>query len=192
MQKISFTDAFKYPFRRPKRLLYASWVLVPVIGWLALYGYIVRITNEFIEGKYEGLPQLHFMEDLKLGFWMLLKSIPFYTVYCIPIVLVTIYNETAGDILNLLLGFFMLPVLTTNFYRKQTVESFFEIGKLKCITNNLGDYLAVMIKQYVLLIVFLILTIILVGIPALYFAGMIFAANFYGRIVENKKIDQVM
>ncbi|HII01527.1 TPA: DUF4013 domain-containing protein [Methanosarcinaceae archaeon] len=166
-------------------------MLFPVIGWLSLFGYIIRITNEFIEGKYEGLPQLHFMEDLKLGFWMLLKSIPFYIVYCIPITLAIIYDETTGQILNFLIGFFVLPVLTINFYRKQTVESFFEFSKLKYVKNNFGDYLFVMIKQYALIIVFLILSIFLVGIPALYFAGMIFTANFYGRVVE-KKIGKVM
>ncbi len=84
---------------------------------------------------------------------------PFYIVYCIPIVLVTIYDKTAGDILNLLLSFFVLPVFTINLYRKQTVGSYFEFSKLKDVMSNLGDYLAVMIKQYVLLIVFLILSI---------------------------------
>lgn len=191
MEKISFTDAFKYPFRRPKRLLYALWVLIPVIGWLALFGYTIRITNKFIEGKYEGLPRLYFVKDLKFGFWMLLKSIPFYIVYCIPIVLASIYNENAGDILNLLLSFFVLPVLTINFYRKQTVESFFEFSKLKYVISNLGDYLLVMIEQYALIIVFFILILFLVGIPALYFASMIFTANFYGRVVE-RKTDQAM
>ncbi|WP_440955631.1 DUF4013 domain-containing protein [Methanosarcina sp. Mfa9] len=186
MQKISFTDALKYPFRKPKRLLYVLWALLPVIGWFALFGYIVRITNEFIEGKYEGLPQLHFMEDLKLGFWMFLKSLPFSIVFCIPIVLVMYYDETTADILNLLLSFFVLPVLTINFYRKQTVGSFFEFSKLKYVMNNLGDYLVVMIKQYALIIVFLVFILFLVGIPALYFASTIFTANFYGRVVEKK------
>ncbi|MCQ1535720.1 DUF4013 domain-containing protein [Methanosarcina sp. KYL-1] len=172
-------------------------MLFPVFGWFALFGYIIRINNEFVEGKYEGLPQLHFMEDLKLGFWMLLKSIPFSIVYCIPVVLATFYDETAANILSFVLSFFVLPVLTVNFYRKQTVESLFEFSKLKYVMNNLGDYLFVMIKQYVLIFIFLILSIVLVGIPAIYFAGTIFAANFYGRVVEKNtagfcKTDQVL
>lgn len=161
-------------------------LFVPIIGWFALFGYIVRLINEFIEGRYEGLIKLDFMEDLKLGFMVFLKSLPFYIIYFI-ITSATIYvNETFGNIVNLLLGFFVVPILAVNFKRKQTVESFFEFNILKNVTDNLGDYILAILKQWVLFFVFLVLSLVLIGIPAMYFTGSIFIANFYGNFVEQK------
>lgn len=186
IETISFPEAFKYPFKTPKRLLYALLLFVPIIGWFALFGYIVRLINEFIEGRYEGLIKLDFMEDLKLGFMVFLKSLPFYIIYFI-ITSATIYvNETFGNIVNLLLGFFVVPILAVNFKRKQTVESFFEFNILKNVTDNLGDYILAILKQWVLFFVFLVLSLVLIGIPAMYFTGSIFIANFYGNFVEQK------
>ncbi len=82
METISFSDAFKYPFKTPKRLLYALWLIIPILGWFALFGYIVRLVNEFVEGRYEGLIKLDFMEDLKLGFITFLKSSSFLHRIC--------------------------------------------------------------------------------------------------------------
>lgn len=191
MEKIDFITALKYPFNRPKRLLYALWMLVPIIGWLALFGYVVRIVNEFIEGKYEELPQLHFTDDLKLGFSMFLKSLPFYIVYAVLVAGIMVIDEDIANILSFLLGFFVLPILSVNFYRKQTVGSYFDFGKFGYVMNNIGDYIITMLKQYATSIIFLVLSIVLIGIPALYVTSMIFAANFYGRFVE-EQAEQVL
>ena len=191
MEKIDIITALKYPFNRPKRLLYALWILVPIIGWLALFGYVVRIVNEFIEGKYEELPQLHFTDDLKLGFSMFLKSLPFYIVYAVLVAGIMVIDEDIANILSFLLGFFVLPILSVNFYRKQTVGSYFDFGKLGYVMNNIGDYIIAMLKQYATSIIFLVLSIVLIGIPALYVTSMIFAANFYGRVVE-EQAEQVL
>ena len=186
IETISFSEAFKYPFKTPKRLLYALLLFVPIIGWLALFGYVVRLINEFIEGRYEGLIKLDFIEDLNLGFMVFLKSLPFYIIYFI-ITSATIYvNETFGNIVNLLLGFFVVPILAINFKRKQTVESYFEFNILKNVTDNLGDYIVAILKQWALFFVFLVLFLVLVGIPAVYFTSSIFIANFYGNFVEQK------
>jgi len=52
--------------------------------------------------------------------------------------------------------------------------------------DNLGDYVVTLLKQYVLSIVFLILSIVLIGIPALFFTNSILIANFYGNYIEQK------
>ena len=187
METISFSDAFKYPFKTPKRLLYALWLIIPILGWFALFGYIVRLVNEFVEGRYEGLIKLDFMEDLKLGFITFLKSLPFYITYVAIVFAATFVNETLGNLVNLLLGFFVVPILVVNFFRKQTLESFFEFQLLDIVRNNLGDYVMAVLKQYALVIIFAILSIVLVGIPAMFFTNSIFIANFYGRLVEQKR-----
>jgi len=186
METISFSDAFKYPFRTPKRLLYVLWLFIPVIGWLILFGYGVRLVNEFIEGRYEGLIKLDFMEDLKLGFITFLKALPFYILYIAIVFAATFVNETLGNLVNFLLGFFVVPILVVNFFRKQTIESFFEFQLLDIVRGNLGDYIIAVLKQYALIIIFAILSIVLIGIPAIFFTNSIFIANLYGRLVEQR------
>jgi hypothetical protein len=180
------SDAFKYPFKTPTRLLYALLLLIPIVGWLILFGYVVRLVNEFIEGRYEGLIKLEIIEDLKLGFITFLKALPFYIAYIIVISVAGYINESLASLVSLLLSFFVIPILMVNFYRKQTIQSFFEFDLLSAVKDNLGDYIIMILKQIGLSIVFLILSIILIGIPALYFTSSIFAANFYGNFIEQK------
>src|SRR5512141_103567 len=123
METISFSDALLYPFKEPKRLLYALLLLIPILGWLILFGYIVRLVNEFIEGRYGGLIKLDFMGDLKLGFVTFLKALPFYILYTVIVFAAIYINETLGNLVSLLLGFFVVPILVVNFLRKQTIES---------------------------------------------------------------------
>lgn len=186
VETISFSKAFMYPFKTPERLLYVLLLFVPIIGWLALYGYFVRLINEFIEGKYEGLIKIDFMEDLKLGFTLFLTSLPFHIIYYIIMSAVIYVNEFLGNLISLLLGVFVIPILAVNFKRKQTVESYFEFNILKNVTDNLGDYIVAILKQWALFFVFLVLSLALVGIPAMYFTGSIFISNFYGNFVEQK------
>ncbi|HII79785.1 MAG TPA: DUF4013 domain-containing protein [Methanosarcina sp.] len=161
-------------------------LIVPIIGWLALFGYIVRLINEFAEGRYEGLIKLDFMEDIKLGLMMFLKALPFYIIYAIILYAATYVSETFGNLVSLLLGVFVIPMLAVNFFRKQTVESFFEFDILNVVRDNLGEYIITVLKQYALGIVFLILSIVLVGIPGMFFTNSIFIANMYGRLVEKR------
>jgi hypothetical protein len=137
IETISFSEAFKYPFKTPKRLLYALLLIVPIVGWFALFGYSVRLVNEFIEGRYEGLIKLDFMEDLKLGFMVFLKALPFYIVYVIILFAATYVSEAFGNLVSLLLGFFVIPMLAVNFFRKQTIESFFEFGVLNVVKEKI-------------------------------------------------------
>ncbi|WP_235284314.1 DUF4013 domain-containing protein [Methanosarcina sp. 1.H.A.2.2] len=147
IETITFSEAVKYPFKVPQRLLYILLLFIPIIGWLALFGYVVRLVNEFIEGRYEGLIKLDFMEDLKLGFMVFLKSLPFYIAYTVVLFATMYVNETLGNIVNLLLGFFVIPMLAVNFFRKQTVESFFEFDILNVVRDNLGEYIITVLKQ---------------------------------------------
>jgi hypothetical protein len=126
------------------------------------------------------------MEDLKLGFVTFLKALPFYILYTAIVFAVIFVNETLGNLVSLLLGFFVVPILVVNFFRKQTIESFFEFQLLDIVRDNLGDYIIAVLKQYALIIVFFILSFILVGIPAMLFTNSIFVANLYGRLVEQR------
>jgi hypothetical protein len=81
---------------------------------------------------------------------------------------------------------FIAPILIVNFFRKQTIESLFEFEILKVVKDNFGDYVMAILKQLVLSIIFVILSVVLIGIPALYFTNSIFIANLYGNYIEQK------
>lgn len=186
IETLSFSDAFKYPFKTPTRLVYALLLLIPILGWLVLFGYVVRLVNEFIEGRFEGLIKLEIVDDLKLGVITFLKALPFYIAYLIIIFIASYISSSLGSLVSFLLAFFVVPILMVNFFRKQTIESFFEFDLLNVVKDNLGDYIMIVLKQIALTIVFLILSFILIGIPALYFTSSIFVANFYGNYIEQK------
>ena len=186
IETVSFSDAIKYPFKAPKKLLYALLLLIPILGWLIILGYIVRQVNEFIEGRYEEPLDIALIEDLKLGAITFVKALPFGIAYVIVILAITYVSPTLGSLISLLLEIFVVPILMVNFFRKQTIESFFEFDIFNVAKNNLEDYIVTALKQYILLIVFAILSIILIGIPAMILTYSMLIANFYGRSIEQK------
>lgn len=185
IETISFSDALKFPFKTPVRLLYVLWLIIPILGWLVLFGYVVRLINEFIDGNYEGLIKLEFVDDLKLGAGMFVKALPFYVLYFIVLSAVIYLNDALGTLIQLL-AIFIVPLLAVNFFRKQTISSFFEFDVLNVAKDNLGEYITTVIKQIILSIIFAILSIIIIGIPAFYFTSSIFIANFYGKFIAQK------
>jgi hypothetical protein len=184
--KLNFKTAFKYPFNRAKGMWNILWLLLPIIGWLVLGGYGIRIVQEFSKGKFKQLPILSFKSDLKLGFFMFLKSLPFVIVYVIILIILTVINPWLRGVIQVLLSIFVVPILIINFLNKETVSSLFEFKILKSVFTNLGDYVIAMLKSILLGLVFLLMIVILVGIPAGSFTKNIFMADFYRRNVKVK------
>lgn len=181
---LEFRKAFYYPFNRAKGLLNILWFFLPIFGWFALGGYGVRIVQEFSKGKFKQLPVMDFFNDLKLGFMMFLKALPFMILYIILVMGIDRIDIWFSLGVRILLGFFVVPILTINFLNKQTVGAYFEFGILKSVFSNLGDYLMVVLKSIALAVIFLIMWIVLVGIPAGTFTQYIFLADFYKRRVK--------
>ena len=181
---VGFGNAFKYPFRRMKGMLNFLWILIPLLGIFIFYGYLTRIVKEFSAGKFEQLPEGSFGGDLKLGFFMFLKSIPFILAYGIIIFVLGLVSPWAGMAANFLISILVTPILTVNFMNKETIGSYFEFKIVGAVFKNLGDYLIAFLKTIGLAIIFLIMFIVLVGIPSLYFTTYIFMADFYRRNVK--------
>lgn len=151
---------------------------------LAFMGYKIKIAQEFCNGKFEQLPTFKFGSDLKLGFFMFLKTIPLIVAYIVIIMIAEKIGTTVSSAVSFVIGFFMLPILFMNFFNKQTVASLFEFKITSSVFNNLGDYFMVMLKSIGLGIVFLLMWIVLIGIPAGSFSKNIFLADFYRRNVK--------
>ena len=183
MTELNFKTAFKYPFNRAKGMWNILWLFLPIIGWFTLSGYGIRIVQEFSKGRFKKLPILEFKNDLKLGFFMFLKSIPFILMYILLIIILSRIHpwlETSRIFFEL----FIIPILSINFINKMTVNSFFEFRIMKYVFNNLGDYIMVLLKSILLGLIFFIMWIVLVGLPAGTFTKNIFLADFYRRRIK--------
>lgn len=180
MKVLDFETAFKYPFKRAVGLLNILWIFLPIIGWFALGGYTITIIKHFIKGDFKELPKLNFNRDISLGFFMFLKAIPFMVIYALIQVGLGRFPY-AGLIGLLFISLFILPMLIMNFFKKETVGSLFEFGKVSAVFENFGEYLMVVLKSIALQIIFLIMIIVLVGIPAGSFTKNIFFADFYRK-----------
>tara|TARA_Y100000310_G_C20416037_1_gene684353 strand:- start:14 stop:565 length:552 start_codon:yes stop_codon:yes gene_type:complete len=182
--ELDFKTAFKYPFNRPKGMLNILWILLPIIGWFVLGGYLIRIVQEFIKGRFKRLPQLNFKDNLNLGFFMFLKAIPFVLAYMIVMGSLNTISLWVGIPIRILLEIFVVPILFINFFNKETIQSLFEFKILKVVYNNIGNYILVILKSIALALIFLIMIIVLVGIPAGSFTKNIFLADFYRRKIK--------
>jgi hypothetical protein len=181
---LDFGSAFSYPFNRYKGMLNILWIFLPIFGWFALGGYGVRIVKGFLEGKFKELPFFSFSSDMKLGFFMFVKALPFFIAYVFVFGILDAITQGFSSLLEFLFVIFVMPVLTINFFRKETVVSYFEFDLIKIVFKNFGEYMIALLKSIGLYLIFFIMIIILVGIPALAFTFYIFFAEFYRRYVK--------
>jgi hypothetical protein len=183
MKKLDFKSAFNYPFNKAKKMWNILWILLPIVGWFVLGGYGIRIIKEFSKGKFKQLPALKFKKDLNLGFMMFLKSLPFILIY---ILISTLLIEISSwlEVVDIIFKIFAMPILFIHFFNKETIGSLFEFKILKAVFDDIGDYVIVLLKSILLGLIFLVMTIILIGLPAGAFTKNIFLADFYRRKVK--------
>jgi hypothetical protein len=164
-------------------MLNILWILLPIIGWFALGGYIITIIKHYIKGDFKELPKFNFGRDANLGFFMFFKAIPFMFAYMI-VQSVLSFVPVVGLIVTFLISLFVVPILTMNFFNKETVGSYFEFSKVSAVFENFREYIIVVLKSIALQVIFLLMIIVLVGIPAGQFTKNIFFADFYGRFAK--------
>lgn len=190
MTTLTFTQAFKYPFNRARGMWNILWIFVPFIGWFALGGYTIRITQEFLKGEFNQLPTFSFKSDMDLGLSMFLKSLPFILAYIVANTILGEIGSIGGGLgaitglITFIFDLFVLPILFMNFMHKMTVDSLFEFDIAKVVYNNLSDYAEAILKSFGLGVIFAIMSVVLVGIPAGAFTKNIFLADFYRRNVK--------
>jgi len=175
MKTINFEKAFSYPFAKSSRLLNFLWVLLPLIGWFALYGYTVRIIKGFTEQKFKQMPALELGEDISLGFFMFLKSIPGFLVIWAALFLTTLIPFIGIPLY--IIAIIMMPLLIVHFIVKQTVVSLMEYSELKVIFSDFADYLIALIKGILAGMIYLVIMGIPVGLVVL--LGFVMKINFW-------------
>jgi len=89
-----------------------------------------------------------------------------------------------GSLITILISLFVVPMLAINFFNKETVSSSFELDKVKPVFEHLGDYIIAVLKSIAIALIFALMSIILVGIPAHAFTKNLFLADFYRRYAK--------
>lgn len=180
---LDFQTGLKYPWGKPKRLFYILWILIPIIGWLALIGYAKKIINMIVKGKTKELPEFgSFADNLTKGFMIIIMLIPLLIVFFL-----ISYIPQIGITLTILFGLFLVPWLFINLMEKYTVAATFEWGEaVNVVFGNFSDYVVTLIKSIGYSIIYGLLSLILVGIPCQFFGKNIFFADFYARYSKKK------
>ncbi|MBU4502008.1 MAG: DUF4013 domain-containing protein [Nanoarchaeota archaeon] len=172
----TFKAGLKYPWGNPKRLWNVLWVLIPIIGWLALLGYCQSIVRAIVAGNKTGLPEfVGFGDNLKRGFILFVKILPlmiaYNLVYSIPGI---------GFLTGFIAEVFFIPYLVINLFVTDKFEESFNLKKTwNAVFNNLGDYFTAYLKTIGFVILYGLLSIILIGFPGFLFGQLFFLVEFY-------------
>lgn len=188
MEILDFKTAFKYPLNRPVGMLNILWLFVPIFGWFALWGYAAVIIRGFLKGEFRELPLLDFVPHMKLGFYLFVRYIPFMLAYGVVSAILGSFESSFIAFAQFIAELFLLPLVCVNFMYKGTVASSFEFSLVKVVFDDLGEYCIVLGKSFALGFIYLVMSIILIGIPAGAFTNSIFLADFYRRKIKNNAV----
>jgi hypothetical protein len=176
MSKENFIEGLKYPWKNPKRLWNILWILIPILGFFAIIGYIRKIVLELLKENKEGLPEFgDFWDNLKIGFKLFIYIIP--TMVLLSLIELIPF---IGSPISYLISFFLLPWLFINLYVKGEFNAIWEIRKaFEEVTNRFLDYLVAFLKTIGFGIIYIIASFILIGIPCYTFGSMYYLVDFY-------------
>jgi len=177
---LSFKDGLRYPWGEPKRLWYILWVLVPILGWLALLGFVQKIVRSLIGGNDKTLPDFGSLgENFVDGFWVFVKLIPLIIVYQL-VVLVLGFIPVFGWFAIMFIAWILMPYLILHFLNTGKFEDTFALKKTwDTVFGDFVGYLIAMLKTIGFGLIYGVLMLVLVGIPCYAFGSSVFLAEFY-------------
>lgn len=173
-----FLEGLLYPWRKMGKLWNILWLLIPIIGWLAILGYVKKIVNELVKGKNKGLPEFgKFGKNLVDGFWIFIKFIP-WTI----LIMVISRIPQVGGLINTFIYIFILPYLTIHFFVTGKFEDLFAFKKVANeVFNNIKEYFIAFLKTIGFGVIYYALSLVLIGIPCLTFGSYYYLAEFYAK-----------
>ncbi len=174
-------DALNYPFKKLSRIWSFYWILIPIIGFLAVTGYIVKIIQNLIAGNDKELPKWgKFGENLGKGFFLFL-----YALVIGVVAMVVNFIPILGQIAYLYL-LLIMPMLVINYCKKEKFGDGFAFEKVtKLVFKNFWDYILTVLKTIVviaaLLVASILIVTLIVTVPAMQFTSYYLLTDFYRR-----------
>jgi hypothetical protein len=178
IQFLSLEEGLKWPWNNAKRQWYALWILLPILGWFALGGYIKKILANVAKGDVSGLPEFgDFWQNLGAGFMLFLYLIPL----ALLITLVGII-PWVGSIISFFAWIIVFPYMFINVIVEDKFAASFDFSKWwRVVIGHFAEYVIAFLKSFIFGIVYFVLSLVIVGIPGSIFGKNIFIADFYAK-----------
>lgn len=90
---LSFSFIFQDKGWLKKLLLPGLCLLIPVVGWLVVLGWALKVTKNIVDGMEQPLPELEFGSDLSRGFFGFLISF----IYSLPVSILSSLGSWIGN-----------------------------------------------------------------------------------------------
>lgn len=215
---LAFSFVFKDPDWLKKIAILALVGLIPIVGQLVIYGWMMDVTRRVMNQDPTPLPDLDFGTDLSRGFMGFVIGF----VYSLPVTLiggvsgifsslVDYSSSSVGSGISTLFSFFfglaaftlgffiwlVLPAAITRYLENDQIGAAFEFSEVfKMVSKNLGAYFIVLLGSFVAGLIAplgLIACIIGVVLTSVYSYAVI--GHFYGQAYneanKNKMIVEV-
>lgn len=112
----AFTYFSKDPTWMNKVLIGGLILIIPIVGFLVLMGYQLRLIKNVAEGRELPLPEWEMGEQLKTGFILFLYYLGFAIITGIPLGILTNFVPIIGPLFglvgNIALGFYMIAAVS--------------------------------------------------------------------------------
>ncbi len=169
---MDFGLAFSYVFKDKdwfkKISIVALAALIPIIGQMVVYGWMMKIAKRVMDHNPDQLPELDFGDDLSRGLmgWIisLVYSLPMILIYGLFMIFALMgsayeYDSTttlAAGLANVVVVLFMiayglllaliLPAAFTKYLESNSLAEAFNIGAIfKLVFSNFGTYFLVLL-----------------------------------------------
>ncbi len=179
MESLRVSQALLYLFRSERWLarvlILMLLLLVPIVGWLAVMGYFLRVLSRWMEGKYEGIPDFSdFGELIADGFFLAVLEIA-YSIPAFVLPFVPCFGNALASLWSLLF-LFILPYLAGVVARTGTIPS--EAFDFKRVANFIGDNV---LRILVVLAVNLVISVGVTVVSAPFWVGGAIAVSVFRR-----------
>jgi hypothetical protein len=134
------------------------------LSFLALFGYKLKIIDNFYQGNFEKTPEFKLKKDFFEGGTMFFKMIPLFLVF--SLLSYFLANKWIGlnIIINYISPLFVMAPLFINLFIKKEFKASFDFKVLSQIYKNFFSYLLALIKEiFLFLIVLFICAFIFIG-----------------------------
>jgi hypothetical protein len=177
---VTFKEGLKFPWEKPKRLWNILWILVPIIGWFALMGYFVKIVQNLNRGNTKEIPKMDkFWDKFVLGFLVFVKMIPFMVLLGVVSWILQLI-PVAGMVVYGFIAIFIVPYLVLNLMVTEKFSAIWEFERaVKTVFGNFRKYVIAFLMTLFYAAIYLLLSIVLVGIPCLAFGKEFYLVDFY-------------
>jgi len=162
VERLRLKDALMYFFKSTgwlaKLITLLGLIFVPIIGWLAILGYFLRIAEKWVSGEYETLPDFSnfgsmIMAGLILFVVMIVYSVPQMVLAFIPCLGNLL--STAYNIILILIAPYLISVVAVDKSISPDVFNFNRI--IQFVSDNIVNLLIILAVDIVVGIVSVIL-----------------------------------